>query len=231
MPTMRFDDYHRTVIGYHGTKLSVARKIVNRERGFQKSENRDDWLGHGVYFWEYAPQQALWWAERRKKRHQWKEPIAILASMIRLGFCFDLLDPRNIEYLVTVHKAYTATCQASDKDIPENFNNRKYLDCEVFQYAYAAIESDPESEITRIDSARAVYVPSGNGKRIWKRSWITIDSHIQICVRNPACILGTWLHYPQNLEVGNETEDSKTPPINIEPKNQTGGGESEENAS
>ena len=31
---MRFDDCHRTIVGYHGTRLSVALDIVNRRRGF-----------------------------------------------------------------------------------------------------------------------------------------------------------------------------------------------------
>src|SRR3954469_25733504 len=106
---MRFDDYHRTIVGYHGTRLSVALDIVNRRRGFSHSRNRDDWLGHGIYFWEYAPSQARWWAERRQKRRGWNEPIAILGSMIRLGFCFDLLDPYNVTYLTEVYQEYRET--------------------------------------------------------------------------------------------------------------------------
>ena len=34
--------------------------------------------------------------------------------------------------------------------------------------------------------SRAVYVPTQSAKRIWKRSWIYEEAHIQICVRNPA---------------------------------------------
>ena len=30
----RFDDYHRTVVGYHGTGLTAALRIVNRIDGF-----------------------------------------------------------------------------------------------------------------------------------------------------------------------------------------------------
>src|SRR4051794_22865003 len=103
---MRFDDYHRTVVGYHGTRLSVALDVVNRRRFFKESRNRDDWLGHGVYFWEYAPQQAYWWAERRRRRQHWDEPVAILGSMIRLGFCLDLLDPFNVRYLKEIASEY-----------------------------------------------------------------------------------------------------------------------------
>ncbi len=138
---MRFDDYHRTIVGYHGTRLSTALGIVNRTRRFRVSQNRDDWLGHGVYFWEYAPQQAYWWAERRRKRQKWDEPIAILGSMIRLGFCFDLLDPYNVTYLREIYDAYRAAEAAAGRAIRENANHYKYLDCAVFQYAYAVVEN------------------------------------------------------------------------------------------
>lgn len=199
---MRFDDYHRTVIGYHGTRLSVALDIVNRKRNFHYSRNRDDWLGHGVYFWEYAPQQALWWAERRQKRQNWNEPVAILASMIRLGFCWDLLEPENLQILKTMHERYVQLQLASRQNIPKNFNHHKYLDCAVFQYAYAIIEDEQQQSV---DSTRAVYVPTGKDKRIWPRSWISQSAHIQICVRNERCILGTWLNHPTHLEESDAT--------------------------
>jgi len=208
---MRFDDYHRTIVGYHGTKLSTALAIVSRKRSFKRSENEDDWLGHGIYFWEYAPQQALWWAERRKKRQEWDEPIAILASMIRLGFCFDLLDPYNVKYLREIHDQYVKLEEIAGRDPPKNANNHKYLDCAVFKYAYAAIEA--ASPDHRVDTSRAVYVPNRKGSRVWKRSWISYDAHIQVCVRNEACILGTWLHYPADSEKDHE-DRADQPPYN-----------------
>lgn len=218
---MRFDDYHRTIVGYHGTRLSVAHDIVNRKRGFKYSRNRDDWLGHGIYFWEYAPQQAFWWAERRKRRQTWDEPIAILASMIRLGFCFDLLDPYNVKYLEEIHDEYQATEAAASRVTPQNANHHKYLDCAVFQYAYAAVEEQEDTQ--SVDSARAVYVPTGEDKRVWTRSWISRRSHIQVCVRNAACILGTWLYHPTNWEDDDAAQATETAEIVFEPEDQTGG--------
>lgn len=225
---MRFDDYHRTIVGYHGTRLSIAREIVNRRRVFKFSRNRDDWLGHGIYFWEYAPQQAYWWAERRKRRHNWNEPIAILGSMIRLGFCLDLLDPYNVKYLKDIYEEYRATETAAGRAVPENANHYKYLDCAIFQYAYAAIES--AEEFQAVDSARAVYVPTGEDKRIWTRSWISRGAHIQVCVRNPACILGTWLHYPADLENSDASQAPETAQDIIESEDQGSGAETEGDA-
>lgn len=222
---MRFDDYHRTIVGYHGTRLSTALGIVNRTRRFRVSQNRDDWLGHGVYFWEYAPQQAYWWAERRRKRQKWDEPIAILGSMIRLGFCFDLLDPYNVTYLREIYDAYRAAEAAAGRAIRENANHYKYLDCAVFQYAYAVVENSEGQ--SSVDSARAVYVPTGDEKRIWSRSWISNGAHIQICVRNPSCILGTWLHHPTNLEEPDAAEATEAAENVVEPEDQTSSREAE----
>ena len=95
----RFADYHRTIVGYHGSRRSTALRIVQGLEGYRRSENADDWLGHGVYFWEYTPKQAWSWAERRRELQGWGEEVAVLASMIRLGNCFDLLDPDNLGVL------------------------------------------------------------------------------------------------------------------------------------
>jgi hypothetical protein len=201
----RFEDYHRTVIGYHGTRRSVALEIVQGNRDFSYSRNRDDWLGHGIYFWEHAPQQAWWWAERRRRRRKWDEEVAVLGSMIRLGNCFDLLDPAHVKYLESVFQRYQLVEQAAGRQLLENANNHKYLDCAVFQYAYANLEAAGK----KVDSSRAVYVPTGKDKRVWKRSWINRQAHIQICVRDPACILGTWLVKPAREEGLDDGESSQ----------------------
>jgi hypothetical protein len=44
------------------------------------------------------------------------------------------------------------------------------------------------------------------------------DEIANLCVRNPDCILGTWPHYPTNLEVNDESPASEIPEIGIEPQ-------------
>lgn len=191
----QFSDYHRTVIGYHGTKRSIAEALVLGKKAFQPSTNDDDWLGHGVYFWEYAPQQAWWWARRRSKNRDWSDEIAVVASMIRLGNCLDLLDPSNVSLLRDFHGKALTEFKKAGKKMPENANQYKRLDCEVFEYAYTAAEKALPG--VNIQTARAVYVPTGSKGRAWKRSWIHQDAHIQLCVRDLSCILGTWLVKPE----------------------------------
>ena len=185
-------DYHRTVIGYHGTRKRTAEALV-RGTPFRDSENDDDWLGHGVYFWEYAPQQAWWWAERRYKDD---EP-AVVGAMIRLGHCLDFLDPQNGKLLEQSHKTLKEVFGITGKALPDNANNHKYLDCLVFQYMCQALQDSGRN----VDACRAVFVPSGSRDRYWTRSGVYRGSHLQLCIRNPANILSVW-HVRRNGRYG-----------------------------
>lgn len=202
MPTFpvvpAFADYHRTVIGYHGTKRSIASEIVQLKRTFSFSENIDDWLGSGVYFWEFGPQHAWNWAKRRKEKEiqngTWDEgdDIAVLGSMIRLGHCFDLLDTANIGLLKRHYEEFGRIQSQIGKPLPKNVRSHRALDCEVFEFVYASAKRNG----VPVDSSRAVFVPTDKKMRVWKGSWISEASHIQLCVRNPECVLGTWLVPP-----------------------------------
>lgn len=193
-PSFAFHDYNRTIIGYHGTDAETADQLV-RGDAFTPSENIDDWLGHGVYFWEYAPKQAWWWA-RKYKHHN--NP-AVVGAMIRLGKCFDLLDSSNVKELRRFHDSLLAQWRSLGEEIPENGNQHKKLDCAILNAYYNA---QPE-----IETCRAVYVPTDGNKRVWKRSWIYEETHIQICVRNCASILAAW-HIRSDGRYGRETVES-----------------------
>ena len=129
----RFSDYHRTVIGYHGTRRSVAERIVLRQETFTWQDNPGDWMGSGVYFWEYGPKQAWWWAELRRRHRKWEEPTAVVASMIRLGFCFDLLDPDNARDLKSFHDDFVQARASAGLEPLTNQRRHKYLDRAVFE--------------------------------------------------------------------------------------------------
>ena len=228
----RFDDHHRTVVGYHGIGLSAALRIVNRVEGFRRSQRDFDWLGHGIYFWEYAPQQALNFARIRQRQYQRKrnpsdedrrrasEPLAVVACMIRLGFCFDLLDPHNVEYLRESYEPYRETLLLSGQALPRNSRKYRKLDCEVFEFAYKLIGKSEER--SSVDTARGVYVPTGGDRRVWEGSWISRNTHIQLCVRNPASLLGSWLYFPTNLEVQDAREAVQSAPVDLGVKDPQG---------
>ena len=206
----RFSDYHRTVIGYHGTDRRTAEKIVLRQASFQWYDRPGDWMGNGVYYWEYGPKQAWWWAELRRRQRKWTEPIAVVASMIRLGFCFDLLDPDNARDLKSFYHDYVETQTALRLPVPTNQRRHKNLDKAIFEYAYAAIEQEDEKsgEKDKVDTCRGVYVRPGHAGRLWNSSWVEHGTFIQLLVRNPDCILGSWLVKPIEGDDYGETAEA-----------------------
>jgi hypothetical protein len=228
----KFDDYHRTVVGYHGTGLSSALRIVNRVEDFNWSQKDYDWLGGGIYFWEYAPKQALAWAKLRQKQYARKadktpeeerratEPLAVVACMIRLGFCLDLTEPENIKFLSGVFEEYKENIELAGDELPSNDRHYRKLDRAVLDYSYAVLEKSDKS--SKVDTARGIYVPAGGKKRVWDGSWISRDTHIQLCVRNPASILGSWLHHPTGLGVNDVCEAIQAGDAVVEPANPQG---------
>lgn len=187
-----FADYHRTVIGYHGTRRSVAMEVVQGHRSLDWSRNPGDWLGHGIYFWEYAPKQAWDWAEQIRRRKGWDEPTAVVASMIRLGNCLDLLDPRNVQALGLEYERYLGIEEDVGRRPSRNVRSDKRLNCDVFTLAYDSFAARGSP----VDTCRAVFVPASRDQ-LWPASGVNPGAHLQILVRNVESILGTWLVTPR----------------------------------
>jgi hypothetical protein len=177
-------DYHRTIIGYHGTAKAIAANLVDGAP-FDASTNDDDWLGHGIYFWEYAPQQAWSWARRRHGPE-----AAVVGAMIRLGRCLDLLDPENVKSVVAAHDDFSSALSVTGQRPPDNANVHKYLDCAVLNFLY----DQTGRAGYNLESCRALFAPLEGGKfpRLWPRSGVLRNTHIQVCVRSPANILAVW---------------------------------------
>lgn len=67
------------LIGYHGTVKTSAEKILSSKE-FIESNNDNEWLGHGIYFFADI-ENAIKWASERAKRY--KEPAIILSADIK----------------------------------------------------------------------------------------------------------------------------------------------------
>ncbi len=122
--------------------------MVTRVEEFRSSERDYDWLGRGIYFWEYGPKQALKFAKIRQRQYMEKkdktaedlrratEPLAVVACMIRLGFCLDLTDPDKVEDLGRIFDSYTESMEQAGAPLPKNSRKYRRLDCAVFEYAW-----------------------------------------------------------------------------------------------
>ena len=81
------------ILGYHGCDRSVAEAIFSGSSAHLiSSQNKYDWLGHGIYFWENSPQRALnyvreqmWRTTRKRKIHEKQEEVIAAAALPRDG--------------------------------------------------------------------------------------------------------------------------------------------------
>jgi hypothetical protein len=159
----------RSVIGYHGTDTFRAEEIV-RTGTFVPSENGYDWLGHGVYFWEYAPGRAWQWAAAK-----YDDRAAVVRATISLGKCLDLTDTLYTKAIGIAYDHLREAYIATGESIPVNKGKARYLDCLVINYLAAYIL--PECETVR--------APFLEGQPLYDGSAIFDQSHIQVVVRKP----------------------------------------------
>jgi hypothetical protein len=87
-------DYHRTIVAYHGCDREIGERALLEGHGLEPSKNEHDWLGEGIYFWEYGPYRAEQWARWKAQRNEIDQPY-VIGAYIHLGNCFDLTDTHH----------------------------------------------------------------------------------------------------------------------------------------
>lgn len=179
--------YDRIVIAYHGCDAEVAERLLRGER-FRRSENDYDWLGAGVYFWEYGADRALGFARDQQRRGRIAEP-GVVGAVIQLGNCFDLMDTRFTQELAQAYDQI-ASRRAQGASLPTNAGSTpdqklRRLDCFVLNSYLGSLERTGRA----FDTVRCGF---REGDCVFPGSGIFRESHIQIAIRNPACILGVF---------------------------------------
>jgi hypothetical protein len=180
------------VLGYHGCDRAVAERVIAGKQPLQASHNDYDWLGEGVYFWEYNAVRALEFAREvrdksRGTRHNIRKP-AVVGAIIDLGFCLNLLDSRFIEMVRKSHAGLVHASRDANVELPRNSVGPdllvRKLDCAVIRFLHTT-RADSGDE--PFDTVRAAFV---EGDRLYDNAGFAAKNHIQICVRKVACIKG-----------------------------------------
>lgn len=191
------------VLGYHGCDEDIARRAVLEGVNLIKSDKDYDWLGPGAYFWESDPKRAMEWAEWKVSEGYFKKP-AVVGAVIDLRNCLDLVSREDIELLRAAHKSFVQLQKLSGLPIPKNKNPRgssnkdrvlRFLDCAVLRHLHSVVDdiNDPDIGLTPFDTVRGMFVEGG---RAYSGCGIYQKSHVQIAVRNPACVRG--IFFPLN---------------------------------
>ncbi len=170
-------------IGYHGTTLSAAQSIVTD--GFLPSNSPWEWLGHGIYFWQDAPNRAREWARDWHARKGYEGPIAVVAARIDLHAFVDLLDQVDMDLV----SAYARKFEIRMAQLGSRLKN-KYpvhrLDCAIFNFLTNVLSS-------RGRAVRGYRAACVEGKAITTDSPIYDRSHLQLAVIDQDAILEKWI--------------------------------------
>lgn len=183
------------VFGFHGCNKDTYEKVLYKHKDLKKSDNKYDWLGNGIYFWENSYQRAYEWAEKRY------ENPAVLGAIIDLGRCLNLTDDHTSSILRRGYEMLKIKCETTDNDMPQNRSGKsktdillRDLDCAVIQQIH---EYNSETKQPGYDSVRGVFE---EGEEVYPGSALREKMHIQLCIVNPNCIKGFFSPRKVNLE-------------------------------
>lgn len=180
-------------LGFHGCEKSIGFKLLTEPNDIKISQNSYEWLGHGFYVWENNPERALDWAKQHRKI---KDPF-VIGIAYTLGTCLDLTDKHFIDLLSKEYQAFELDMQNAGESLPENedlpFDSAKdellrKLDCAVIQHMHYVNELNNNGNV--YDTVRGAFsegLPAYKGAKIYSKT------HIQVCIRNMACIKGFFL--------------------------------------
>jgi hypothetical protein len=181
------DQLSRIVVGYHGCEEEFARALLLGEveiSDWKPSRNSWDWLGHGIYYWEYSPARALRWA-RDRYASKGKKP-AVIGALIHLGRCFDLLDESLASILAQSYQTLEKALADSGLPMPANSGRdwkKRERDCLVINDYLSVVERQG----IIYDTVRGAFL---EGEPAYPGAGFSKESHVQIAVRTISCILG-----------------------------------------
>ncbi len=191
------------VLGYHGCDKDTADQIINRRASLAPSDNKFDWLGPGIYFWEANPFRALDWARERCREKGAGEPF-VIGAVIDLRECLDLLNRQDQDLVGTAYSSLVEFYEVMGKKLPKNKNSMsggdrdrraRALDCDVIRHLHSMVENGRSEGPSFFDTVRGMFT---EGDELYPGAAFYRQSHVQIAVRNPDCIRG--LFYPPELD-------------------------------
>ena len=190
------------IVAYHGCDANVRDDLVSgRLATLSPSRNRYDWLGEGIYFFEGDIDRALIFAcssHRHPEKMYTRRAIgtpAVVGATLCVKHCLDMTTQWGIRtYRNALHELTESleragvppptneAVDATDRDIL-----LRNLDAAVFNFIrHAKFE-------TGMEPVQAVRGAFHQGIELAPRSGFRQNSHIQIAVRDPSCVVGWFL--------------------------------------
>lgn len=182
------------LLGFHGTDQSVVDRVLRGGCHLERSVNSYDWLGNGVYFWEYSPQRAFEFAEQaardgRCSRGRIRNP-AVIGAVIDPGRCLNLLEASALEQ---VKQSYLALSE-STTELPVNEGGidrrKRHLDCAVIELLHQIRTESFLDDGTPLKPYQTVRGAFWEGQKLYPNAGFKEKNHVQLVVRDMSCIKG-----------------------------------------
>jgi hypothetical protein len=186
------------VLGYHGCDAITAENAITGRIDLLASDQPHDWLGPGIYFWESDPRRAFEWSSKKARAGRIATP-AVIGAIIDLRNCLDLISREDILLLAAAYMSFEARqadaglempVNLPAKGLPDSDKPRRFLDRAVINHLHTMIAAKQEEPF---DTVRGMFA---EGEEVYPGSGFRQQSHVQIAVRNKACILGIFLPRP-----------------------------------
>ncbi len=172
-----------TVLGYHGCQRVFADGVRSGRTmlaEWKPSQNVYDWLGEGIYFWEGSRTQAEQWAVE-----QFGDQADVLEVVIDLGRCLNLLESTYHDGLKATYQNLRTVYRSQGWTLPKNQKKRHDLDCLVMNKYVEFMERFEGQQGIVFQTVRGVFE---EGRPLFPGSAIRAQSHVQIAVRDVACM-------------------------------------------
>lgn len=188
-------DFGRIVLGYHGCPVERSEAVeftrgliagTNRVEDWKQSGNDYDWLGRGVYFWEFGIHRARQWAGPNGE---------VIGALIQLGNCFDLTDPGCEQLLKKTYDMVASTFKERAIPLPNNEMSggmRRNLDKLIMDQTMAIGDTTADRNIRPDTKFQTIRCAFEEGEEAFPGSKLRSQTHIQIAVRDIRCILGVF---------------------------------------
>ncbi|GAB4059287.1 hypothetical protein [Uliginosibacterium sediminicola] len=185
----RYEILPGLLLGFHGTDAKIAERVLAGHEHLTPSKNDYDWLGHGIYLWEYSPQRAEDFARQSAKEPKITkgkiETPAVVGVIIDPGLCLNMLEASALEQAAL---AYEALASNHPDKLPSNKGGadlrQRHLDCAVLQMLHTIRAAE---NLPSYDTVRGAF---WEGDPIYPNAGFRAKNHVQICIRNTDCIKG-----------------------------------------
>lgn len=214
--------FGKYVIGYHGCDAAIAERLLIERKTFIISDKEHEWLGQGMYFWENNWRRGMEWAVQKFEKNLIRRP-AVVGALLDLRNCCDFSDQHYLNLIGSYHQDMKDDRMTRGRSMPVNFAPKgtlpkdivaRNLDCAVVEHMHEEMDwlnrfGVPEHfdhDTKPFDSVRGLFI---EGKPVFEGSGIFSKSHIQICIRNPACIVGFFQPRKEEMDelIGLEVRD------------------------